>query len=100
MAVRIPVYERHVQLDSGSQTIPRVGEPAPIGKAIASIGNSMISVAAHLKAKQDSFDRMQMGQNVGLLRQQLQQIAYEEGLKFNPATEPIGALHDRINSRS
>ena len=100
MAVRIPVYERHVQLDSGAQTIPRVGEPAPVGKAISSIGNSMMAIAAHWKAKQDAFEHMQMGQNVGMLKLQLQQIAYEEGLKFNPAVDPPGALHDRINARS
>ena len=52
MAIRIPTYERHVQLDSGAQTIPRFPSSGEVGKAIGTVGDSMIRVAAHWQAKQ------------------------------------------------
>lgn len=101
MAVRIPVYERHVQLDAGAQTIPRVHGGGEVGAALKGVGNAMVSVAAHWKAKEDALLHMQMGQNVGMLKLQLQQIAYEEGQKFDPSQPgSVGKLHDAINARS
>ena len=99
MAVRIPVYERHVQLDSGAQTIPRFSASTELGKAVKEAGGAMISVAAHWRAKQDSFDKMQMAANVGTYHAEIQQIIAEETAKFNPAVDRPGVLHDRIMER-
>ena len=99
MAIRIPTYERHVQLDSGAQTIPRFQAETGIGKALSETGNSIMKVAAHWQAKQDSFDKMQMGQRVTELAHQIQLIHQEEILKFNPGVDRPGTLHDRIQER-
>ena len=99
MAIRIPTYERHVQLDSGAQTIPRFPSSGEVGKAIGTVGDSMIRVAAHWQAKQDSFDKMQMLQNEAVYRAQITQIIAEEQAKFNPGVDRPGTLHDRIMAR-
>ena len=49
MAIRIPTYERHVQLDSGAQTIPRYKAADEIGKALSGVGNATIALGAHLQ---------------------------------------------------
>lgn len=99
MAIRIPTYERHVQLDSGAQTLPRFTADTSIGKGLKEAGSALAQVAAHWKAKQDSLDRLQMHQNHGLLQQQIKIIEAEENAKFDPGKDTLGALHERISAR-
>lgn len=99
MAVRIPTYERHVQLDAGAQTIPRYPRIDEVGRAISQAGNSMIQVAAHWRQKQDQFDRMQMHQNVTVLNQKIAQIIEEEARNFDATRDRPGTMHDRVIER-
>ena len=98
-AVRIPVYERTVQLDSGAHTIPRYHAADDTPKAVEKFGNTLVQVAAHWQAKQDSFLKTQMHINVGVLSDELAKIALEEGQNFNPAKDDIGTYHDRVVAR-
>jgi hypothetical protein len=99
MAVRIPVYERHVQLDSGAQTIPRFSADLTLGKGLKETGSALAQVAAHWKAKQESWDKLQMHQNLAMLHQEITRITAEENMKFDPGKDTLGTLHDRINAR-
>lgn len=99
MAIRIPTYERHVQLDAAAQTIPRFRAIDDMGKALQQAGHSITQVAAHWKQKQDQFDRMQMHQNVTLMNQQIQAVMQEELLNFDPGRDRPGTYHERVQQR-
>ena len=99
MAVRIPTYERHVQLDAAAQTMPRFTANTETGKALTAVGDAMMKLGAHWQAKQDQFDKLQAHQAEALLHEQIRQITTEETLKFDPSHDPPGTLHNRIMQR-
>lgn len=105
-AVRIPVYERSVQLDAAAQTMPRFTADTEKGKAIASIGSalgqvstSVAHLAAHWQAKQDQFDKMQLSKATALLNERIRMVIQEETLKFDATQDRPGTLHDRVQAR-
>lgn len=100
MAIRLPVYERHVQLDSGAHTIARIHADDATGRAISRIGESMISVAAHWKAKQEQFDKFQAAEQLTVLKTQLGQIALEVSNEYQPGKHPPNWMHEQIVARS
>ena len=99
MAVRIPVYERHVQLDAAAQTMPRFTADTEKGKALQHVGDAMMRLGAHWQEKQNQFDKLQLHQQEGLLHEKIKAIYTEELIRFDPGKERPGTLHNRIMNR-
>ena len=99
MAVRIPVYERHVQLDAAAQTMPRYTANTENGKALQHVGDAMMRLGAHWQQKQEQFDKLQLSKAEAILHERIRFIIHEETLKFDPGSERPGTLHNRIMGR-
>lgn len=100
MAIRLPVYEQHVQLDSGAHTIARIHADDATGKAISRIGESMIGVAAHWKAKEEQRDKYNYMDQLTVLNTELARIKYEVGQEYQPGIHPPNWMHEQIVLRS
>lgn len=99
MAVRIPTYERHVNLDAAAQTIPRFHANDEVGKGLSKAGDAMIQVAAHWRKRQEQFENFQMGQRESQARLAIQAIIAEETANYDPGRDRPGLLHERIMAR-
>src|SRR4249920_2228916 len=100
MAIRLPVYESHVQLDSGAHTIARIHADDATGKAISRIGESMIGVARHWQAKQEQLEKYQYMDRLGELNAELAKIKYEVSQEYQPGVHPPNWMHEQITLRS
>lgn len=99
MSIKIPTYERSVNLDSGAQTIPRIHAADDVGKALSKSGDAMISVAAKQRQQQERFENFQMAQKQAQAQQAVQQIIFEEQQKYDPMKDPPGTMYNRIKPR-
>src|SRR5262245_27291061 len=100
MAIRLPTYESHVQLDSGAHTIARIHADDATGKAISKIGESIMGVAAHWKAKQDQYDKFNYAEQLTILNTELVTIARQVQSEYEPGKHPPGWMHEQIVLRS
>lgn len=100
MAIRLPVYERHVQLDAGAHTIARIHADDATGKAIARIGESMMGVARHWQAKNEQRERYLYMDQLTLLNTELRRIAYEVGQEYQPGIHDPNWYHEQVTLRS
>lgn len=98
MAIKLPTYERHVQLDAAAQTIPRY-QTADYGKAVEKVGKSLMDLSLHWQKKEDAFQHFKMKNAEAQLHQDIQVIIAEESNRFDPSNDPPGTLHDRIAAR-
>jgi hypothetical protein len=99
MAVRIPTYERHVQLDSGAQTIPRIHGGGEVGAALSRVGDSLITLGAHYQKKQEQFDNMQLNQRMLRAKQDADAAYLEEVQNYDAHRDTPGTLHNKIMAR-
>ena len=100
MAVRIPTYERHVQLDAAAQTIPRYQAADAQFKALGKAGEALTALGLHWQKKEDAFNAFRQHNLQMQIQQQLQQIIQEERVKIDPLNDPPGTLHDRVVARA
>src|SRR5262245_5299610 len=96
MAIRLPTYERHVQLDSGAHTIARIHADDATGRAIARIGESIQGVARHWQAKQEQFEHYKFAQQTQQLNVQLADIQRQVLSEYKPGEHPPGWVHEEV----
>lgn len=100
MAIKIPTYERRVQLDSGAQTVPRIQDTSGPGRALERAGAALTAVGEHWRKRQEQFENFQMSQREARVQAEIRQIIADEMANFDPGRDPPGTLHDNIVTRT
>jgi hypothetical protein len=99
MAIKIPKYDRHVNLDAAAQTIPRVTTNDAIGRGLKEVGHAMSALGRHLEARQEQLENHKYAELLAQQRQKAALIEHEEMQNYVPGQDEPGTVHNRVKER-